>query len=239
MSVPDTTTVPERPWYPIGRCFQFGVNGLSPDGRSDRHWWRGAHWRRSRHSRRQRGHLHLDVGEGIRCCSIVGRSSPSPTRSAARFVRWSTTLAPGQGKALSEGVAHASAKGASGTEQHRARSCRGAHRRGCGPMGEDAVGQVLDSEGITGGQVRAWWSSNTSWAMVGREQSESDELGDRVGHLAAAETHEVSPDRLRVLGIVGHPGEASARFSPSRSPRCRPTLCSRRRPRHAGPPSGR
>ena len=28
--VPDTTTVPERPWYPIGRCFQLGVSGADP-----------------------------------------------------------------------------------------------------------------------------------------------------------------------------------------------------------------
>ena len=25
--VPETCTVPARPWYPIGRCFQFGVSG--------------------------------------------------------------------------------------------------------------------------------------------------------------------------------------------------------------------
>jgi hypothetical protein len=25
--VPLTTTVPARPWYPIGRCFQFGGSG--------------------------------------------------------------------------------------------------------------------------------------------------------------------------------------------------------------------
>ena len=29
-SVPDTTTVPARPWYPIGRCFQFGSSGGCP-----------------------------------------------------------------------------------------------------------------------------------------------------------------------------------------------------------------
>ena len=35
MSVPDTTTVPARPWYPMGRCFQFGVSA-SPSGRKMR-----------------------------------------------------------------------------------------------------------------------------------------------------------------------------------------------------------
>jgi hypothetical protein len=28
--VPDTTTVPDRPWYPIGMCFQLGVSGRAP-----------------------------------------------------------------------------------------------------------------------------------------------------------------------------------------------------------------
>jgi hypothetical protein len=33
--VPETTTVPERPWYPMGMCFQLGVSG-SPPGRNSR-----------------------------------------------------------------------------------------------------------------------------------------------------------------------------------------------------------
>ena len=35
-SVPDTTTVPARPWYPTGRCFQLGINGSGLSGRNSR-----------------------------------------------------------------------------------------------------------------------------------------------------------------------------------------------------------
>ena len=35
----------------------------------------------------------------------------------------------------------------------------------------------------------------------------------RVGHLAAAETHEVSPDGSAYSGIVGHPEASSAGFT--------------------------
>ena len=31
--VPETTTVPARPWYPIGRCRQFGSSGGWPGRR--------------------------------------------------------------------------------------------------------------------------------------------------------------------------------------------------------------
>ena len=95
----------------------------------------GAHWRRSRHSRRQRGASPSGRRRGDQvlldrqALVAVTDEVPSQVRAVVHDSR------PRARKALSEGAAHASAKERPAPSTHRARSCRGAHRRGCGPMG--------------------------------------------------------------------------------------------------------